>query len=104
MFVLGCGVKGSSAIAVSSTDIIRAVDRKEDLELALIDKSMDDCQGRGRVNRQRCREVEKRRHGKERNRIGKHAVKFSLKVEKLKRTRVRRAGVVRRSKDSCHTR
>ena len=39
------GVKGSSIIAVSSTDIIGAVDREEDLELALIDKSMDDCQG-----------------------------------------------------------
>ena len=41
---LYCGVKGSGVIAVSSTDIIGAVDRKEDLELALIDKIMDDSQ------------------------------------------------------------
>ena len=42
-----CGVKRSGVIAVSSANIIGAVDRKEDLELALIDKIMDESMDKG---------------------------------------------------------
>ena len=45
-----CGVKGSGVITVSSTNIIGAVDRKEDLELALIDEIMDDSRARSGVD------------------------------------------------------
>ena len=100
---LCCGVKGSGIITVSSTNIIGVVDRKEDLELALIDKSMDDSLGRSGVDGQRYGEFGRSRHDEERNRIWKRAIKFSLKVEKLKRGKIRRAGVISRCKDSCHT-
>ena len=100
---LYCDVKGSGVITVSSTDIIGVVDRKEDLELALIDKSMDDSLGRSGVDGQRYGEFGRSRHDEERNRIWKRAIKFSLKVEKLKRGKIRRAGVISRCKDSCHT-
>ena len=99
------GMKGSGIIAISSTDIIGAVDRKEDLDLVLVDKIMDDCRGRGGVDGQRYGEFGRsRRDEEERNRIWKRAIKFSLKVEILKRAKIRRAGVVSRCKDSCHTR
>ena len=97
-------MKGSGVIAVSSTNIIGVVDRKEDLELALIDKIVDDCRGRGGVDGQRYGEFGRSRRDEERNRIGKRAIKFSLKVEKLQRAKIRRAGVVSRCKDSCQTR
>ena len=101
---LYCGVKGSGGIAVSSTDIIGAVDRKEDLELALIDKIMEDSWGRSGIDGQRYREVRRsRRCDEEGSRIWKHAIKFSLEVKKLRRAKVRRAGVVSRCEDSCHT-
>ena len=50
------------------------------------------------------RKVSPRNRDEERNRIGKHAIKFRLNVEKLKGAKIRRAGVIRGSKDSCHTR
>ena len=40
---LHCGVKGSCIIMVSSSNIIKVVDREKDLELALIDKIVDYC-------------------------------------------------------------
>ena len=64
-----CGVKGSGVIAVSNTNIIGVVDRKEDLELALIDKIVDDCRGRGGVDGQRYGEFGRSRRDEERNRI-----------------------------------
>ena len=76
---------GSCVVEVSSTDIIGAVvDREEDLELALINKLMDDCQGKGGVNGHGYGEFGRRRHDKERSGIGKRAIKFGLKVENLK--------------------
>ena len=66
---LYCGAKGSGVIAVSSADIIGAVDRKEDLELALIDKIMDDSRGRSGIDGQRYGEVRRRRCDEEESRI-----------------------------------
>ena len=98
-------VTGSCAVAVSNTDIIEAVvDREEDLELALINSLMDDCQGKAGVNEHGYGEFGRRRHDKERSGIGKRAIKYGLKVENLKRAKVRRAKIVSRSKDSYHAR
>ena len=66
---LYCGVKGSGVITVSSTDIIGAVDRKEDLELTLIDEIMDDSRGRSGIDGQRYGEVRRRRCDEEESRI-----------------------------------
>ena len=97
-------MKRSGLVAVSSTNIIGTVDRKEDLELALIDKIMDDSRGGSGIDGQRYGEVGRSRCDEEGSRIWKRAIKINLKVKKLKRAKIRRAGVVSRCEDSCHTR
>ena len=97
-------MKGSGVIAVSNTNIIGVVDRKEDLELALIDKIMDDSRGGSGIDGQRYGEVGRSRCDEEGSRIWKRAIKFNLKVKKLKGAKIRRAGVVSRYEDSCHMR
>ena len=65
---------------------------------------MDDSRGGSGIDGQRYREVRRRRCDEEGSRIWKRAIKFNLKVKKLKRAKIRRAGVVSRCEDSCHTR
>ena len=74
------------------------------MELALIDKIMDDSRGRIGIDGQRYGEVRRSRCDEEGSRIWKHVIKFNLKVKKLKRAKIRRDGVVSRCEDSCHTR
>ena len=65
---------------------------------------MDDSRGGSGIDGQRYGEVGRRRCDEEGSRIWKRAIKFNLKVKKLKGAKIRRAEVISRCEDSCHTR
>ena len=97
-------MEGSCVIGVSSTNVVGTENREENLELALVDKCMDDCRDRSGICGQGYRAVGSRRCDIERNGIRERAIEFALRVEKFKRAEMRRAGIGIGSKDGGHAR
>jgi hypothetical protein len=90
-----CGIVSSKG-----ADIVRAEDRDEEMEFALVDELVDDDRERERVDRSSSR-----RSGNEKwNWVREDGVEGRLRVKEIKGAEIRRAGGASGGEDSCHAR